>query len=71
MKKFNLNKNVIKKIIGFLDARHLGDIKTAKNLKKELKQKLGSKFENVLLKFGDPDVTDSYTKIRNAWMKLL
>lgn len=61
--KFDVNKT----ILAFLDERHMGHATEAKKIMKTLKDKLGDKFYDTLLKHGDPDV-DGHDVVRKKWL---
>jgi hypothetical protein len=56
-------------VLRFINSRHAGDVKAAKESLKELKKALGDDFEKELLKHGDPDEPGKFDQVLAAWEK--
>jgi hemerythrin-like domain-containing protein len=58
-------------VLAYINARHFGNVKEAKNLLNDLKKKLKNDFNSFLMKFGDPDKSNNFEKVRDKWIQYI
>lgn len=60
------NKSTARLIMGFIIARHCGDVREAKRVQGILRKRLGARFTKTMLLHGDPD-RDGYMTVLKRW----